>query len=511
MNERTPVLIGAGQFVQRQATADSPMMLASQASTAAINHALSETSIDAEELAQQIDTIAVTRLFSDMGHMWPCEWGRSNNPPQSIAQAIGAKPKHRIYSPVGGNQPQSMLIEFAADIARGKRDMVLIAGAEALKNQRHAARQQKQSADFSLNWAEKFSESLDDRGLGDSLATEQEIANGLTNVALYYALIEQAQRQQSGRSVAAHQSAMAQLMASFSAVAVNNPYAQFPGLQTAQDIQGATPLNHLYSKRMIAQDSVNQSAAVLLCSLAKARELGIPESHYVYLHGMAEGTEHPLTQRVDPARSPVANLVTDRVLKMAEITAADIDLLDIYSCFPCAVTAIAEHMALPIDGSRALTLTGGLPYFGGPGNNYSLHAMAEAVAQLRPSADEVKARYAMVTANGGMLSKHASVIYSTRASDIDWAKADTRVQNTTAAMPICEAPSAGVIVSYVLHPDATGQVGAIIIARTAEQEHFVASSVDRSTLEVMTKHDTQGQSVTVTVTGNQLTFVLTRL
>jgi acetyl-CoA C-acetyltransferase len=77
-----------------------------------------------------------------------------------------------------------------------------------------------------------------------------------------------------------------------------------------------------------------------------------------------------------PARSPVAEAVLDRVFEMAGRTVEDVHLIDIYSCFPCAVTAIADHLQLPCDGSRALTLTGGLPYFGGPGNNYSMHALA---------------------------------------------------------------------------------------------------------------------------------------
>lgn len=529
MDDRTPVLIGAGQYVQREATADSPMALASQASLAALRHAVHSTGLETATLAKHIDTIAVTRLFSDMGHMWACEWGRSDNPPQSIAQAIGAQPQHRIYSPVGGNQPQSMLIEFAADIARGDRDMVLIAGAEALKNQRHAARQKKAAADFSLDWSETFNEPLDDRGVGDSLATPQELANGLTNVAFYYALIEQAQRQKSGRSVEDHQAAMAQLFASFSEVAAKNPYAQFPGAQTATDIQNATPLNHLYTKRMIAQDSVNQSASVLLCSVAKARELGIPQAHFIYLHGMAEGAEHPLSQRADPALAPVANQVTDRVLNMAKVHATDIELLDIYSCFPCAVTALAEHLEIPTDGSRALTLTGGLPYFGGPGNNYSLHAMAEAVTQLRPNTDgntntdtgdnlstdmgkgsaaNTPARYAMVTANGGMLSKHASVIYSNCASDVNWATANTQVLNTHKPVPICTAPRTGTLVSYVLYPDTKGKVHAIIIGRTDAQEHFVASSHEPATIAAMSNDEANGCTVTVMVNGDQLSFTL---
>ena len=55
-----------------------------------------------------IDTIAVVKIFSDSAKIWATELGRSNNPPQSVAEAIGANPDSRIYSQTGGNVPQSL-------------------------------------------------------------------------------------------------------------------------------------------------------------------------------------------------------------------------------------------------------------------------------------------------------------------------------------------------------------------------------------------------------------------
>jgi acetyl-CoA C-acetyltransferase len=333
IDERTPVLIAAGQVVEREASSTSPMQLAVIAARNAITNAGSD------DIISHIDTIAVTRLFSDMGELWPCPWGRSNNPPESIARQLGAKPKHRIYSQVGGNEPQAFVIEFARDIAMGKRDMVLIAGAEATKNQRYASRN-----NTVLNWHEQFSEPLDDRGIDASVVTDQEINNGLFNVLYYYALIEQAQRHQAGRSIEQHQQAMAALLASFSRVAANNPHAQFVGQQSAADILSAAPLTNLYTKRMVAQDSVNQGAALIMCSLAKARELAISDNNVIYLHGLAHASDVPVSQRSKPETSIVATRVVDQALQTAKLTIDDVALIDIYSCFPCAVTAVAEHL-----------------------------------------------------------------------------------------------------------------------------------------------------------------------
>lgn len=512
--DNTPVLIGAGQVVEREATMHSPMQLAAQAAASALADALSGagSGTNPDVLAAHIDTIAVCRLFSDMGYLWPCQWGRSNNPPQSIARAIGANPRSRIYSQAGGNQPQSLLIEFAKDIASGKRDMVLLAGAEALKNQRHADRRKTDQPDFSLDWSEDFSEPLEDRGIGDLFATAQELANGLLSVAPYYALIEQALRHQSGLSIEAYQKQMAQLLAVFSEVAANNPHAQFAGAQSAEQILAANPINHLYTKRMIAQDSVNQGAAILLCSLRTARAFGIPASRYIYLHGLAEGVEHPLSQRADLGRSPVAEQVVERALNMAGVTANEIDLLDIYSCFPCAITAIATYLGLATDGSRSLTLTGGLPYFGGPGNNYSMHAMAEAITQLRNSAGEnTRPRYALVTANGGMLSKHAAVVYSNTPAALDWRALKSWVEATQAAVPINENPTAGWILSYVVYPDHQGRINGVIIGRSHSnegQQQFVACSDDGDTLQQLLAEDPTGKSVTVVRSNGKLLFYL---
>lgn len=491
----TPILVGAGQVVQRQANGMSPMELAAVAATNALKDC--KASSGDASIAEAIDTICVTKLFSDMGHLWACKWGRSNNPPESIARVIGATPAHRIYTQTGGNQPQSRLIEFAHAIARGERSVVLIAGAEAIRNQRHAERDKRE-----LDWSEHFEEVLEDRGFGDHVITSQEVKNGLNNVAYYYSLIEQAQRHTAGRSIEEHKQMMGQLLESFSVVAAGNPYAQFAGSQNAEEILASEAMTHLYTKRMIAQDGVNQGAAVLMCSVGKAKQLGIDESRWIYLHGLAEGCELEVTRRPDLDGSPMAGMVADKALSTAGISVADINAIDIYSCFPCAVTAIATHLGLPIDGSRQLTLTGGLPYFGGPGNNYSMHALAEVVWRARKDPKS----FVMITANGGMLSKHAAGIYSRRPSRVDWANTDTYVNND--ALPACEVcadPQTGVIISYTVHDDREGGADAIIIGQTSSGARFVSCTAkdDSVTALAMLAEDPTGRSVMVTAPDDE--------
>ena len=499
LDNNTPILVGAGQVVQREANALSPMQLAGSASRAAIQDS------GAADIAAHIDTICVTKLFSDSVPAWACKWGRSDNPPQSVAQQIGANPEHRIYTQTGGNEPQSRVIEFAADIAAGVRSAVLITGAEAIKNERHAKRSGAQ-----LDWNEHFEEPLEDRGFGDAMATSQEIKNGLNNVLYYYALIEQAQRHKLGRTLEQHRQCMAELLESFSEVAANNPFAQFAGKQSAEDILSAPNLTNLYTKRMIAQDGVNLGAALLMCSVGKARELEIPESQWVFMHGMAQGRELELSYRDDPSTSPMAGQVAKEVLRMAALEVDAIEMIDIYSCFPCAVTAVADQLNLPSDGSKSLTATGGLPYFGGPGNNYSMHGLAEAVQWARKNPDS----YSMVTSNGGVLSKHASGIYSNLPSNVDWSTQTTSLSNESfIKRSVAADPGEGSIVSYTVNFNGDGSANAIILGETASGERFVACTApeDNNTPARMLDADPTGYSVSVSPpVDEKLHFQLTQ-
>jgi acetyl-CoA C-acetyltransferase len=484
--ENTPILVGAGQVVERGASADSPMMLAAEASRRALAHA------GGDGLVGAIDTISVTRLFADSMGMPPCPFGRSDNPPMSVARALGAAPAHCIYGQVGGNEPQGRVIEFARDIARGERSVVLLAGGEAIRNQRSAERSGQ-----TLDWSESFDSvefPLEDRGWGDMFVTMQEVSNGLLAPMNYYALIDQARAFSLDRTVAQHRAAMAQLLASLSAVAAANPYAQFPEALAADDILAAEPLNHLYSKRMVAQDGVNQGAALLLCSVGAARRLGIPPGHWVFLHGMAEGADYNLSERDDPACSLMAQAVLDRSFALAGKSVGEIDLVDIYSCFACAVSTTADYLGLPVDGSRPLTLTGGLPYFGGAGNNYSMHALAEVVSQLR----DAPQAYALVSAVGGILSKHAAGIYSREPSGVNWAEADTKLsRDTMPSRSIIEAPATGSLVSYVVSYRGGEPVQAVVLGETGEGARFVANSSEPGTVTAMLGTVRPGQPLRV--------------
>lgn len=498
----TPVIIGAAQRVEHVSdvspqTLSSPMDLAA----AACNSALEDAGVE----AAGVDTVAVIRLFSDAAKVWASPFGGSNNPPESVARRIGAAPAHRIYSSAGGTEPLTVMMELLRDIASGEKTTALLCGVEAIANQRAAVKNAVE-----LDWREEYDAPLDDRRYLKRFVSNEELAAGLGLPAQYYALIENALAKRLGHSPEEHRDYMARMFAPFSEIAARNPFSQFPTAYTPDELARESDANYAisapYTKRLIAQDAVNQSAALLLTSAGHARSLGVDPGKWIVVEAYAQAEDQPLTQRLDITRSAAMSAVLGNVLEQAGCSGRDFDFIDIYSCFPCAVQAACEVMQLPTDGSVPLTVTGGLPYFGGPGNNYSLHALAEMVARLRGG----DAR-ALVTANGGMLSKHAAaVLRAANASQrtVNWRDAEVVALETDGIPTVnyAQAPEAGEVISYtVIARRGKDDIG-IVLAQANGGERFLASSTDLATTAAMKQASAVGRRVTVSSDGERRLF-----
>jgi acetyl-CoA C-acetyltransferase len=496
--DNTPIIVGAAQHTERvaedaQPPFSSPVQLASMATLAALNDAGIGTA------ATEIDTIAVIRNFSDSPGAWRCPFGTSNNPPESIAQRIGASPTHRIHSSAGGNQPQLLLAEIFSAIGRGEKQMAVLAGAEAIANQRYAERNGLED-----NWEETFELPLDDRVDRYRFATPEEMRSGMSVPIHYYALIENLQAHQLVHDPQQHRLYMARLMAPFSEVAVNNPYSQSPRAYSAEELAETGPGNFLislpYSKLLVAQDAVNQSAALVVTSVGKARQLGIDPGQWIFVQGYAEGSDLCVINRENPARSAVMEKVLCAALQQAGASAADMDLVDIYSCFPCAVDAACRALDLPTDGSGELTLTGGLPFFGGPGNNYTTHALVEAAIRLRKGCSR-----GLVTANGGILSKHAAMVMSNQppgpdAAPLNWGESEISPMNAdeASAVAVADTPQQGSILTYTVMKARKGLDTAVVMAETANGERFMAHSQDPEITGPMSDTHPMGRHIKLT-------------
>lgn len=463
-----PVLVAAGQSVSHWSAeegaemAPSPLSLAADAARSALGDA------GVAGLESAIDTLAFVRIFEDSVPGAPHPHGHNTNLPGTLAREIGASPARLIYSSVGGQSPQSLVNEFAAAIHAGDSEGVLISGSEAIGASKAARR-----AGLTLDWGDGDDRDFEDRGLGDMLLSRHEIKHGLVSPPFFYALFENAIAAREGRTRSQHRAAMSQLFERFSKVAADNTYAQFRQARSAEWL--STPgrenyeLSDPFLKWHVAQDAVNQGAAVILLSESRADALGIPAESRVYLHGGGEAGDIHISERERLDGSWAMQAAADRALEAAGRTQADLAVFDIYSCFPCAVTSACEALGIdPLSEARPLTLTGGLPFFGGPGNNYSLHGIAEMFAALRARPGE----FGLVLANGGWMTKEAVGVYSTR-----------RPQGFTPALPaakpetgvaIAEAPEQGEIESFTVVHGRSGPEQGILTCRTPSGERFCA-------------------------------------
>jgi acetyl-CoA C-acetyltransferase len=415
IDPRTPVVVGVGQTAERVDDPDyrgrSPIDLAVAAARAAVV----DSGADTQTVVAAIDTIACTRQFENSTPGAPAPLGKSTKYPVSVGNRLGAAPRRAILEVAGGQSPQHLVTEFSREILAGNADVVLLAGAEAMSTIRHLAKSENKP-DFSDDPADPDG-SYEDRGYGlHGLISMEQAAHGLTNAPAQYALLENARRAARGEGRDKYSAAMGALFAPFTKVAVANPYSAAPEERSAEELVTVTERNRMiadpYPRFLVARDQVNQGAAVLVMSVEAARRLGVDQSRWVFLHGQADLRERDLLERRNLGEGPAAVTAVRHALEVAGLTLDDIGFFDFYSCFPIAVSNITETLGLSSEDPRGLTLAGGLPFFGGAGNNYSMHAIAEAVGRVRAKPES----YALVSANGGVVSKTSVGIYGATPS-----------------------------------------------------------------------------------------------
>ncbi|HEY1750759.1 MAG TPA: acetyl-CoA acetyltransferase [Caulobacteraceae bacterium] len=490
--DNTPVLIGVGEASERIDAADyqalSPVALAAKAAAAALADA------GAPNLGPQIDVIASIRQFEVSGPNARPPFGASNNFSRSVGKRIGADPARAVLEVVGGQGPQHLVGEFAHAIAAGEASMVLLVGSESISTVRHLT-----SRGETRDWAEEVPGSLEDRGFGDSLLTRDLAVAGARTPITVYALCENARRARRHAGRDAYRLEMGRLFAPFTRVAAGNPHAMSPEARTAEDLAAVTRDNRLtadpFPRRMVARDQANQGAAVLLTSVGKARALGVPEDAYVYLHGGADLKERTVMARQDLSRNPASAMACRQALDAAGATLADIGRFDLYSCFPIAVFNICDALGLAPDDPRGLTLTGGLPFFGGAGNNYSMHAIASMARALRAAPGSL----GLVGANGGFLSKYSVGVYSTAPRE--WTPFDSaplqREIDSWAAPALAAGYSGPADIETYTIDYAGPQPRGVVIARTPQNERLAAACEDETLVSRLIAEEPLGGQVTV--------------
>jgi acetyl-CoA C-acetyltransferase len=487
VDPRTPVLIGSGQRTHRAASlaeARSPIALMAEAVELAVADAgLSHL--------PDIDLFAVVNTLSF----------RSADPARCVATALGVSPAVSAVTTVGGNAPQALVNHVAASIQQGELEFVVLTGGEARRSQRRGR------AAGTKPWPDDPDQTPADEVIGEDfvLSSPAELACEIWLPIQIYPLFESALRAASGRTPSEHQAHLAALWARFAAVAADNQFAWNRTAPTATDIANLGPKNRMigwpYPKLMNSNNDVDQSAALLICSVEKATELGVPRDRWVFPVSGTDCHEHPfISNRWTFTETPAIQAGGRLALELAGLGIDDIGVIDLYSCFPSAVQLGATSLGLSLD--RQLTRTGGLSFAGGPWNNYSMHAIAAVVNDLR---DDPTAN-GLVWANGGFASKHAFGIYRTQPPTEGYRYASPQSMVDALPQRACADPvaaaGAAVVEAYTVMHDRDGQPErAIASCLLADGRRAWGTSIDAQLAAAMIDGEWVGRAVTLKSDG----------
>ena len=393
MNGNTPCIVGIGRHTWRDSHGDAPKPL--------------DMCAEMARSAQQ-DSGCPTLLRSvDSIHAVHCASWAYDDFPGRIAQRLGLEMAYSETSILAGTSGQRMITHAAERMLRGESETALIVGAEAL-----ATKKRLLDIGERPGWSHPAPNGAQPPIDLSEWTSDTEFAHQILAPSLTFALMDSARRATTGIDPAAYRAGHAELFARLNAVAADNPHAWLPTRRDADEIATPTSQNRMisspYTKYMVAIMNVDMAAAVIVTTHRRANELRIPRDSRVYLRGWSFGRDSMhLAERPLLNASPAMVEASRSALQHAQLDLDDIANFDLYSCFPASVTFATDALGLRTTDPRALTVTGGLPYHGGPSSNYTTHAVAEMVDQLR-----VNGGHALVSGVGMHMTKHSWAVYS---------------------------------------------------------------------------------------------------
>jgi acetyl-CoA C-acetyltransferase len=480
VSPETPVLVGVAAVQQRIEEAGEGRE-AIELMTAALEAAADDAGN--RDLLTQADRIEVPKGL----------WNYSD-PGRLVAAAIGAERAHTVLADIGILQ-QTLINRACNSIASGECGIVLITGAEtkfrALRGQIASVGvfdtpQVSVTPDTTLEPEE-------------DLWSPVESGTGLGMPVGFYAILDSALRHAQGISVGVHRDQMAELYAQYSQIAADNADAWTREPVAAAYIREHSSHNKMlafpYTKLHNSQWNVDQAAGLIFCSAAIAESMGIAREQWLFpLAGTESNAMSVVSARKDLHRCHGFNLAGREVLALAEKQASDIDLLELYSCFPQAVRVQLQELGLSAD--KPLSVTGAMTFGGGPLNNFVLQATVKMAQLLRADPGTT----GLVTCVSGMNTKQGCALYSTVANPAGWRFADVSdaVQEAT---ELCELISgyegAATIAGYTVLYQGEAPWRAVAVCDIAEGRRTVAYSEDAEVVQEMLSDEFVGRAVAI--------------
>ena len=441
---RTPCIIGAAQATWHPGRQPAPEPLEMWGQVVAA--AAEDTGASAGDVLRKVQGLSVLYCQS-----WPYD-----DPPRRLADALGITPSRSLYSGIGGTTPHVLIAEAAAAIAAGDLDVAVVVSGEALETVR-----QLKKAGERPNWSHRdpvkrpfpFEEPFH----------PSEIAHSVFQAWLTFAVFDIARRAHLGIGPEEYRDQLGNLLAPMSLVAETNPHAWFQRRYTPAELTQPTPTNRMvgypYTKTMVSIMDVDMAAAVVIASEEAADALGVAPDRRVYPRGLAYATDPVYVAEHDPMwASPAMASASTVALAQAGASVDDVAHFDLYSCFGSSLNLAIDALGLSPSDPRGFTVTGGLPFAGGPGSGYMLHSTAAMVEVLRNDQGSL----GLVSGVGMHMTKHAFDVYSTTPpASIEWVRTATGSKASTPPPRAIENSHSG---------DATVAAYTVVHARSGEPE-----------------------------------------
>ena len=475
---RQPVLVGIGTCMQREddlARSREPLDLMLQAVRRA-----------GEDAGGSAALAGVARIAVPRGR-----W-RYRNPAGEIARAIGAASATTVLASVGVLQ-QSLIGDACTRIAAGEIDTALVVGGDAgyrllrakVAGERAPERQQDDRPMVQLEPAQE-------------LLHPAEVRAGIDLPVPLYAILESAWRARQGWTLAEHRQRLGAMLERFSNVAAGNPEAWRRKRFSAAEISEPSERNPMqafpYTRLHCSTWSVDQAGALLFCSAAKADALGIPRAQWIHPWASTESNHMTaVSARAELAGCLGARLAGQAALAAGGIDAAQLDLVELYSCFPIAVALYAHELGLPL--TRDLTVTGGMPFAGGPFNNYVLQATCRMAQLIRDG----RGRTGLVSSVSGILTKQGFGLWANEPNAAGFCFADltAEVAQQQVTRDVVEAfHGPAQIAGYTIAHD-QDRPRALVLADTPGGARALAASADPALIARMQSAEFCGEKISV--------------
>jgi acetyl-CoA C-acetyltransferase len=488
----TPVIVGVGferESSEDPTTCAEPYRLMERA----VRRAAAEAGSSA--LLGQIESISIPQ------GMW-----EYRNPGRLLAAALGCPSATSILSDLGVLQ-LSLLSDLCRAIAAGRQHVGVITGGEAKFRELRAAITARPVA--STEQPEDTPPPDVHHTSSDPWVSDLETRAGLAGPVELFAMMESALRHADGLEVEGHRDRIAELYSRFSEVAAGNPHAWRRETVSSREIRDPSPRNAMlafpYTKRHCSQWNVNQAVAILVCSAARARELGLAREGWVFPIAAAQ-SKHvvPLAQQQRLHTHPGTILSGERAYALAGVSARDVTAAELYSCFPAAIQSFARDLGL--GESCPWTVTGAMPFAGGPYNSFSLEGVARMVEVLRgvEGGGGPRRRIGLVSNLSGIFGKQACALFSNLPNPDGY-----RFEDVTAAVAAHDVPQplngdyAGpaTVVGYTVVCAGGTPSHAIAICQTPAGERTVVRSEDGAVLESMMREEFCGREIRVAGAG----------